>query len=122
MENEIKVGEFVKDTIGQIGKIKEIDKSNLEELEFIVDIGEGRDDLFMRRIDIVNHSLNIIDLIEVGDYVNGKQVYSIGTAIGDFQVINFKDGTFDINIKSIVTHEQFEQICYRVERKSLRWN
>lgn len=48
--------------------------------------------------------------------MNGKLVYSIGTSIGDFPIINFKDGTFDIdtNIKSIVTHEQFDQVKYEV--------
>ena len=59
---------------------------------------------------IIKSSPNIIDLIEVGDYVNGYRV----DAIGDKYVI-FYDGdgdieVFDADIKSIVTHEEFESM------------
>ena len=65
------------------------------------------------RKDIIKASYNIIDLIEVGDYVNGWKVlyWTDGTKIID-------DGyTTDLNkvdIKSIVTKEQFEQMSYKV--------
>lgn len=62
-------------------------------------------------------SFNIIDLIKEGDYVNGKEVYSIGLAKAIYNIINFKDGTFIINydeVKSIVTKEQFEKLKYKV--------
>lgn len=65
---------------------------------------------------IVKTSYNIIDILEVGDYVNGKKVYSLGLTIGILNTINFEDGTFTIaeNIKSIVTKEQFENMEYRI--------
>ena len=61
-------------------------------------------------------SYNIIDILEVGDYVNGKKIYSLGLTIGILNTINFEDGTFTIaeDIKSIVTKEQFEQMAYKV--------
>ena len=61
-------------------------------------------------------SFNIIDLIEVGDYVNGKEVYSTGLTIGILNTINFVDGTFIVaeDIKTIVTKEQFESISYHI--------
>lgn len=65
---------------------------------------------------IVKTSHNIIDLIEVGDYVNGKRVYSLGLTIGILNTINFEDGTFITaeDIKSIVTKELFEIAEYRI--------
>ena len=70
----------------------------------------------MSRASIVNHSKNIIDLIEVGDYVNGIPVEDI---------TRFKDGTWCITfdewrwidnnvnaIESIVTKEQYKSVEY----------
>lgn len=70
------------------------------------------------RKDIIKASHNIIDLIEVGDYVNGRLVETIydydkkylGYKIGScYQQL----GTFDI--KSIVTKEMFSSVEYRME-------
>lgn len=70
---------------------------------------------------IVKASNNIIDLIEVGDYVNGIRV----DVIENGQLFNYNsyDG-WKVNITpiynekiSIVTKEQFESISYRVEDK-----
>lgn len=67
----------------------------------------------------IKASHNIIDLIEVGDYVNGRLVEDIfeKTTYAD-KSIKLKgsgDYWYDIDIKSIVTKEQFENISYRVE-------
>lgn len=71
-------------------------------------------------------SFNIIDLIEVGDYVNGSKVLEIEK---DYKFI---DGTirdilwtdtkmqkaiWDETIKSIVTKEQFERMKYEVKNR-----
>ena len=68
---------------------------------------------------ITRHSFNLIDLIEVGDYVNGKEVYSedgklaieLAEHMPPYELLE------DMEIKSILTHEQYEQNCYTVERK-----
>lgn len=62
-------------------------------------------------------SFNIIDILEEGDYVNGKKIYSLGLTIGILNTINFEDGTFTIieDIKSVVTKEQMEQMTYNME-------
>lgn len=66
---------------------------------------------------------NIIDLIECGDYVNGYKVISV-----DYDVIDDETECIELDlnnnyqynfisvrqIKSIVTHEQFEQNSYKV--------
>ena len=61
--------------------------------------------------EIIKASYNIIDLIEVGDYVNGKEVVEIHT--------NWLDLGNDVcevsDIKTIVTKEQFESMKYSLE-------
>ena len=71
---------------------------------------------------VIKSSPNIIDLIEVGDYVNGYKVIDIvknfkviidklelDTTTGLYHNIGIKD------IKSIVTKEQFESMEYKVK-------
>ena len=60
---------------------------------------------------ITKSSPNIIDLIEVGDYVNGEKVTNIN---GILYVKNI-GALEEINIKSIVTKEQFEAMEYKCE-------
>lgn len=109
MKNEIKAGEYVRLANGDIFKIDE-DTTNYynSNKDFITN-------------EIVKHSPNLIDIIEEGDYVNGKKVYSIGTicsTIGMLRTINFTNGTFltdDMQIVDVVTKEQFESVSYKVK-------
>ena len=62
------------------------------------------------------YSFNIIDLIEVGDYVNGYKVTYVYPNLlkvdsADIWEIHSSD------IKSIVTKEQFSQMEYKIEEK-----
>ena len=80
------------------------------------------------RKDIIKASYNIIDLIEVGDYVNGSKVIDISIIGKDKEkwvwVEQMEDtdnkygddyvGYNNEQIKSIVTKEQFEQMAYKV--------
>lgn len=61
---------------------------------------------------VVKASHNIIDLIEVGDYVNGVIVTQ--SYIDNIKHIapEIKENNYDI--KSIVTKEQFENMEYRI--------
>ena len=73
-------------------------------------------------------SQNIIDLIEVGDYVNGHRISDIYKDINgkirmkfgeDCLVLAYKSNydnyyMFEEDIKSIVTKEQFEAMQYKV--------
>lgn len=73
---------------------------------------------------IVKHSKQLIDLIEVGDYVNGREVKHIAMFEGfpDYPKLIFVDETHLIpddtcendEIKTILTKEQFEANCYKV--------
>lgn len=67
--------------------------------------------------DITKHSKNIIDLIEVGDYVNGERILDI---TGDYIHTNETDHSkfyLRKHIKSILTHEQHNANCYKIEQK-----
>lgn len=93
---EIKVGEYVRTSKGKIFKYSK-GRAYL-----------GKDNK------IVKHSKNIINLIEVGDYVNGEQIDFI-TNKGDLLIrdnVNFFDKYK--GIKTILTKEQFEQNLYKV--------
>ena len=73
---------------------------------------------------IVNHSKQLIDLIEVGDYVNGHLVVEISKNAYNQKIVitevDGKDGAIrhhylERNIKNVVTHEQMQSIEYKVE-------
>ncbi len=67
---------------------------------------------------IIKSSPNIIDLIEVGDYVNGKKVVDKWEEPGWFGYFIKLEGEKTVptirKIKSIVTKEQFESKEYKI--------
>ena len=76
--------------------------------------------------EIVKHSKNIIDLIEVGDYVNGYKVISIDTnAPNDCKecIELDRNNTYEYQwisrneIETILTKELYQANCYTVERR-----
>lgn len=133
----MEVGDYVRTKKGSIAKVLGIDyyiEGNGEELSNIdsiffdnviddidKDIHSG---VFQDCLKEYKSSPNIIDLIEVGDYVNGYLVKDIDYAFDDV-IMNNKNARIvpyiDCNkdkyiddIKSIVTHEQFSQMEYRI--------
>ena len=61
---------------------------------------------------------NPIDLIEVGDYVNGNVVMTITEFEDGSRYIEFDEGRYlckNYQIKSIVTKEQFNSVKYEVK-------
>ncbi len=69
--------------------------------------------------DLPKSSPNIIDLIEVGDYINKQRVCHIEYDEDDnlqyiFTGNNYQYALNEDDIKSIVTKEQFESIEYKV--------
>ena len=75
--------------------------------------------------DFIKASYNIIDILEVGDYVNGSKVVNINYDLNYDEDIVESITIFDYSIegneilhneeiKSIVTHEQMEQMAYKV--------
>ena len=106
MKNE--VGEYVR-TNGIIGKVEQIGNSL-----FWLEDGSNYS-LFDKSI---KHSKNIIDLIEIGDYVNGKRIHKIDKGQNYCYLYYGNCKTFvDYQIKTILTKEMYEANCYTVERK-----
>lgn len=76
--------------------------------------------------EIAKHSPNLIDLIEVNDYVNGKEVmefdfedgtilgYPIYTSDGLFNTIECYVPLEQVKIKTILTYECFKREIYEV--------
>ena len=125
----MKVGDYVRyKTLSnqiKINKIKNIVEPDDSELSmtniFLYDL-DNKDVTADKYI--INSSPNIIDLIEVGDYVNGKKVvdkqyhytdkdnYDMGEWCIFYE--NVALGDYQYNIKSIVTKEQFESMEYKL--------
>lgn len=105
---EIKVGEYVRYDDGTIIKVSEEEESYYNYL-------------LKNKKGVFKHSKRIIDLIEVGDYVNGECVDFISTSKDGKKRLIIRDSIyfFDkyIGISTILTHEQFEQNAYRLEGK-----
>ena len=113
---EIEVNEYVRLEYGKIDKVK----NNDYYMQQYIECEEG---LYPRE-NIVRHSKNIIDLVEVGDYVNGREVKHIAMFEGfpDYPKLIFVDETHLIpddtcendEIQTILTRESYMANCYKV--------
>ena len=117
---EIEVGDWIRSKDGFIGKVQKISYDNMEKSNYYIC---EKDNVMASNYleNIAKHSKNIIDLIEVGDYVNGEIV----TKIKEWN--SSKDGYFRYavtchyeiiradEIKTIVTKEMMESVSYKVK-------
>ena len=116
MEDKIEVNEYVRFNNGEIGKVIDI-KENPSR---IVYSEYGEIGLIS---DIVKHSKQLIDLIEVGDIVNG---YRVENVINDglcpsakcIDIDSSKDSSectlWEDDIQTILTRESYMANCYKV--------
>lgn len=114
---KLEVGMYVRTKHG-IRKIIDIDEDN----NYYIDKTYIND--FRQEINCISDnciigepSFNIIDLIEEGDYVNGSWVNEIvdGKPIHeDYNDPYYSFGWENEDIKSVITHEQMEQMAYKV--------
>lgn len=116
----IKVGEYVRTNRG-IGKVLEVKTVQFEmygqhDVVYKIDICPR---MYITKTNILKHSPNIIDLIEVGDIVNNGYIYEIGSTEDGGKWVHNLNGLllFEKDIKTILTHEQYQANCYTVERK-----
>lgn len=114
MKLELKENMYVRTNDGYINKIKKVNQFNV--------LVYGRD-LFGEELNIPNNeitkaSYNIIDILEVGDYVNGSPICLFKTDEKDriwiYTDSNYKYGYLENEIETIITKEQFEQMAYKV--------
>lgn len=117
--NKLEAGIFIRTDDGKINKFKRYitDKKRVCETDMYARLAVDN---------IVKASFDIIDLIEVGDYVNGYKVSRItGTRWDDNDLHCYCDYCQDQetlkwimiaekDIKTVVTKEQFESVSYRI--------
>lgn len=113
--DEIRVGEYARTTDGIIGKVGNISK--IERFEKVYYTGS----IFgFFRNEIKKHSKNIIDVIEVGDLVKVKDNFDedVLHMIDEEFITSLKEDIKDesVEIKSILTHEQYDNNCYIVKK------
>lgn len=115
---KLEVGMYVRTNMGDISKIKSIWENERVFFENKVDIDYFTSDSFnISYLKECKASHNIIDLIEVGDYVNGYKLLYQDSHYSYFD-IDTCDWIYikkDEQIKSIVTKEQFKSSEYVVE-------
>lgn len=124
---KIEVGEYVRTTSGEIFKIKAENYFGIitkyENKEDKIEQGKnwyatnGRE---INKEDITKHSKNIIDLIEVGDIVNKHKVLNVNLDGNkcidiDTEKPSYESYLFEEQIDTILTYEQYENNCYRLE-------
>lgn len=125
--SEIEVGDYVRLARNQgINKIIDIyDKKYELETDIANEWGEFTCILeeYQLKDEIINHSKHLIDLIEVGDYVNGYKVINVineepcpsGKCI---DIDSSKDSSectlWEDDIKTILTKESYMANCYKV--------
>ena len=130
MEDKIEVGEYVKTKEGIIAQIKNIDYEadiyRFDRTIYINDFGMKNDVLYNNEMFIkvvVKHSKQLIDLIEIGDFVNGYKVINVinkepcpsGKCV---DIDSSKDSSectlWEEDIQTILTKESYMANCYKV--------
>ena len=108
MEDKIEVNEYV--------------RFNNEEIEKVIDIKENPSRIVYSEYgeiglisDIVKHSKIISEVVNVGDYVNGKLIHKIDKGPNYCYLYYGNCKTFvDYQIKTILTKESYMANCYKV--------
>ena len=103
----IEVGEYVRIN-GIIGKVEQIGNSL-----FWLEDGSS----YSLSDKTIRHSKIISEVVEVGDYVNGKLIHKIDKGQNYCYLYYGNCKTFvDYQIKTILTKETYEANCYTVEK------
>lgn len=114
----MKIGEYYRTKNGLIRQVKTMNTPETRKQKHLgytkrnIPLVNGRHTLD----DIESHSKNIIDLIQVGDYVNGEKINTIRNYNGEKHVgVENGEGMLEEifankDIKSITTKEQFASL------------
>lgn len=118
---DIKVGEKIRTNAGLIGELIRIERDDTDtSLKWYV-FDDGKNVRYINKPYITKHSFNIIDLIEVGDFVNGVLVTGKESTLLYTDIKGIDHSGYHIvisqygdGIKTILTHEQYERNCYKI--------
>lgn len=111
IQNNIKRDDYARLNTGEIVKIIGIRENNVTKKAIYY--GFYEQDWFDGSA-VENFSNSITDLIEVGDYVNGYKVYKV-TSNCIYCIGKAVQNKFTMNIETILTKEQYDANCYRLE-------
>jgi len=129
VQDNIKKDDYARLNVGEIVRVIEIRENQVNKKAIYFGI---YDDDWCDSAAVENFSENIIDLIEVGDYVNGEEV--IDFYLDYYGENNSKHIRYGVitkysnrygntlyikqeQIKSILTHEQYNANCYKIDTK-----
>lgn len=123
---EIDIGEYVRTNNKGIKRIDRVDNNKTvnKYLYFTgIEDFEGKEYKIIKTTEIVKHSRQLIDLIEVGDFVNGYRVINVinegpcpsGKCV---DIDSSKDSSectlWGNDIQTILTKESYMANCYKV--------
>lgn len=126
---ELKKGMYYRDKKGIIRKWGEYDRLVKDWDDRYNYYDEDGDLIFVFESEIAKYSNNLIDLIKIGDYVNGYPVNDFDIVYSDKEIrvgvivdknsnMGFSETYFkEKNINDVVTKEQFDLMKYVVERE-----
>ena len=111
----IEIGEYIRTKKGEIMKVTSIPIDQDDIVTYQTD-----KDWCELESDIVKHSKNIINVIEEDDLVNEEKVVEklVTTNIDGHKLILIRLSSGVITneeIKEVLTHEQYERNCYKLE-------
>lgn len=120
MKLELKENMYCRSRGGAIRKIVSLEDFNEREYKL--------NGFYIDKNAIVKASYNIIDILEIGDYVNGSEVLSfentyieeddkfvpIGVVTENCYLDYTDSWILEKDIKSVITHEQMNQMEYKV--------
>lgn len=108
----MKVGDYVRTKDGVILKTYNFEDITIEDNIYIGRVVYDKDCCFVYESEIIKSSPEVINLLEIGDYVNGLPIIKIekNEIVTTLLFLKIKNE----DIKSIVTKEQFSQMKYRI--------
>lgn len=118
MKDKLEPNMYVRTKWGYIYKIININDFREPSMKYGVEANYLKDIMFIGDEDILKASYNIIDLIETGDYVNGYLVLNVLDFNDNTRILSleriYDNKITEEDIKSVITHEQMEQMAYKV--------
>lgn len=128
MEDRIEVGEYVRTKNGEIGVFDRYSSRKENSLykslfNCFIKIRNRKTPLQCCEDYIAKHSKQLMDLIEIGDYVNGMQVLDVYKPRDLWEPIEIRVDSRYMNfilaedIQKILTKEQMMANCYKVGRE-----
>lgn len=119
----IKKGEYVRMKNGNIGKVLYVHHFKDNTVIYGMRWGNDKDYSISPKAAIAKYSKNIIDLIEIGDFVNGMPINYIETNNEENEKIVWFDA-YDMadaisfreeDIKTVLTKELFEKNVFKIK-------